>query len=62
MKLARDDLIQMITYALWRHFKFRPKSRSIDDHRPYAGKVVEHLEMCGVELRKKEPRKAHSGP
>ena len=52
----------MITYALWRHFKLRPKRRSIDEHRPYAKRVVEHLELCGVELEKREPREPHSGP
>lgn len=62
MKVSRDDLLQVITYALWRHFKFRQKRRSVEEHRPYANRVVEHLEMCGVELEKREQRKLHSGP
>ena len=61
MKPSRADLIQIIRFALWKHFKYRPKTRSIDDHSLYAQKVVDHMELCGVEVEKREPRKLHGG-
>jgi hypothetical protein len=55
-----DDLREMIAYALWRRLDLRPRKRSLDDARMWAGQVVEHLRLCGVILERKPPLAPHS--
>ena len=56
---TREDLIEMIAYALWRSLDLR---RSLDDARLWARKVVEHLELCQIEWRPKPATRPHKTP
>ncbi len=60
MEPSREELIEIIAYALWRGLDLRPKRRSLDDARAWAAKVVDHLEACGVTWGKRPARKPHS--
>ena len=59
---TREDLIEMIAYALWRSLDLRPRKRSLDDARLWARKVVEHLELCQIEWRQRPARGPHRTP
>ena len=60
MEPTREELIEIIAYALWRGLDLRPKRRSLDDARAWATRVVEHLEACGVTWTKSQASKPHS--
>jgi hypothetical protein len=60
MEPTREELIEIIAYALWRGLDLRPKKRSLDDARAWAARVVDHLEACGVSWTKRPAMKAHS--
>jgi hypothetical protein len=50
--IARDDLIQTITHAIWRAYRRTPKKgERMDEARHLARAVVDHLEFCEVECR-----------
>lgn len=58
----RDELISVINYALWRHWNLRPKKRDIAATKSLAKAVLNHLELCGFDWRKKPPAPPHSSP
>ncbi len=60
MEPTREELIEIIAYALWRGLDLRPKRRSLEDARAWATRVVDHLEACGVTLTRQQARKPHS--
>ena len=55
MEIERDELINMVGYALWRNLSLRPKKRSLEDAKIWATKIVEHLEQCRIEFHRKHP-------
>lgn len=59
-RLSRDELREIIAYALWRSLDLRPQKRSLDDARIWAKHIVDHLELCRVEWKKKPPLGPHS--
>ncbi len=62
MDLAREELIDVIAYALWRSLDLRPRNRDLLDCQVWATKVVDHLERSGIEWSKKPPIAGHSTP
>ena len=56
----RNDVTDMIAYALWRHWKQRPPKRDLAATRRWATYATAHLELCGIEWRQKPPAKYHS--
>lgn len=59
-----DDhrLTEAIAFALWKNHQLRPRRKSLDETRFYAGLVVDHLKRCGmVVLRNTQPN-LHSTP
>ncbi|MFZ1416682.1 MAG: hypothetical protein WAS73_19215 [Defluviicoccus sp.] len=62
MELARQELIELIAFALWRQIDLRPRRRSLDDARWLAEKVVEQLERSGVSWTRDAPPPPHRTP
>ena len=62
MTLARQELIELIAFALWRQIDLRPRRRSLDDARLWAEKVVEQLERSGVSWTRDAPAPSHRTP
>ena len=62
MEMDRKRLIETIAYALWKRMDLRPKKRSLADARIWAGKVVEHMDLCGIECRQRPSKPPHSSP
>lgn len=62
MQMDRKRLVETIAYALWRRMDLRPKKRNLDDARIWAGQVVEHMDLCGIECRQRPPKPSHSSP
>jgi hypothetical protein len=56
----RDDITDMIAYALWRHWKQRPPKRDLSATRRWAMYVTAHLDLCGIDWTQKPPDKCHS--
>ncbi len=56
----RDDITDMIAYALWRHWKLRPPKRNLSATRRWARYATAHLDLCGIEWTRKPPAKSHS--
>ncbi len=56
----RDDVTDMIAYALWRHWKLRPPERDLSATRRWARYATAHLDLCGIEWIRKPPAKCHS--
>ncbi len=56
----RDDVTDMIAYALWRHWKLRPAKRDLSATRRWARYATAHLDLCGIEWTRKPPAKCHS--
>ena len=59
MEPEPDELVDMIAYALWRHWKLRPARRDLAAMRVLAQQVVEHLALCRIEWRQKPPGPRH---
>jgi hypothetical protein len=57
-----DHLAETIAYAIWRNISLRPRRRSLDDARILAQAIVEHIERCGIECRRRPPARWHSWP
>ena len=55
----KDDISDMIAYALWRNWKLRPAKRDLAATREWAKRVTAHLELCGVEWSRKPPNQPH---
>ena len=62
MEPDSQHLTDTIAYALWQHYKLRPKTRDLDEMKVWAAHVVDHLELCGYEFKKKPERPLHSTP
>ena len=62
MQMDRKRLIETIAYAMWQRMDLRPKKRSLDDARAWADKVVDHMELCGIECHQRPPKTPHSNP
>jgi hypothetical protein len=61
--VARHDLLETITYAIWRSFRGVPKrGERMEQARCIAQAVVEHLELCRIECRRPERGPGHSTP
>ena len=58
--LLRDDITDMIAYALWRHWKQRPPKRDLSATRRWARYATAHLDLCGIEWTQKPPADSHS--
>ena len=56
----RDDVTDMIAYALWRHWKLRPSRRDLAATRQWAAYATDHLKLCGIEWIRRPPDKSHS--
>ena len=59
---SRDDVLFDIRFALRKGFKLRPRKREYieEDFQSWANAVLEHLELSGVRLIRKKPRRDHS--
>jgi hypothetical protein len=62
MPMDRKRLVETIAYALWQRMDLRPKKRSLNDARIWAGQVVEHMDLCGIECHQRPPKPPHSSP
>jgi hypothetical protein len=62
MEITKNELIEVIAFALWRSLDLRLRRRSLDDARLWARRVVEHLELCGIEWARRPPVPPHSTP
>ena len=59
----RDELGEMIAYALWQTRRLlRPKGTGPDAYRRWARYVVEHLELCRVRWSRLPPVPPDSTP
>jgi hypothetical protein len=56
----RDDVTDMIAYALWRHWQQRPPKRDLSATRRWARYATAHLDLCGIEWTQKPPPDSHS--
>jgi hypothetical protein len=56
----RNEVTDMIAYALWRHWKLRPPERDLSATRRWARCATDHLDLCGIEWTRKPPAKYHS--
>ena len=56
----RDEITDMIAYALWLHWKQRPTRRDLSATRRWARYATAHLELCGMEWSRKPPARGHS--
>lgn len=59
-----DDhrLTEAIAYALWKNHQKRPRKKSLDETRFYAGFIVEHLRRCGMLVVRHSVANPHSTP
>jgi hypothetical protein len=62
MQISKNELIEVVAFVLWRSLDLRPRKRSLDDARLWARRVVEHLELCGIEWARRPPAPPHSTP
>ena len=63
--VSRDDLVFSVDMALRKAERFWPKKRGPGDHdrlRPFAAKIVDHLELCGIKCFRRPPAPRHSTP
>ena len=63
--VSRGDLLFTVEMALSKAEPFWPRKRVPGDHDrlgPVARKVVEHLELCGMRVFQKPPRRGHGTP
>ncbi len=58
MHEGRQTLIFDIQFALSRQLKALRRAKGIEDCRIPAEAVLKHLELCGLELTRKPPRKS----
>lgn len=59
-----DDhrLTEAIAHALWKNHQMRPRRKSLDEARFYAGFVVDHLRRCGMMVIRHSTPNLHSTP
>jgi hypothetical protein len=62
MEVQREELVEIIAFALWRSIDLRPRKRNLDDARVWAREVVKHLELCGIDWTRGPPTPPHRIP
>lgn len=62
MTLSKDELIDLVAFALWHHRQLRPRHESLAELRLWARVVVEHLETAGVVWSRRPSPPPHRTP
>ena len=63
--VSREDLVFSVDMALRKVERFWPKKRGPGDHdrlRPFAEKIVDHLELSGIKCFRRPLARGHSTP
>jgi hypothetical protein len=55
MQVTRDELVEIIAYAVWRSSHLRPRRRDLDEARLWAAEIVRQLELCRIEWSRRPP-------